>query len=163
MRTGIVLLALLLSPVTGVACEWPIVAVGSGIVSKASKEDWRELAQLLGTQVDHVACGRMQRIRFYTSGFTVKRGFLVLTKDEILFVSDRRTKEVLFRAAFTWVRHASRSVFVDTRFLTVTLDGAEFRFDLACDSVALDLIDEFERRTPARTFTVPSMLQSCTN
>jgi hypothetical protein len=165
MRASTVLLALLLSPGTGAACEWPIIAVGSGIVTRASKADRREIEQLLGTPLDHVACGRMQRIRRYSSGFTLKRGFLVLTKDEALFISDAQTKAVLFRTSFAFVRHAMRSGLGDNRFLIVALDDAEFRFELACDAVAVALVDEFELRTAPRTRTAPtpSILQTCTN
>jgi hypothetical protein len=82
MRAAAALLALFLAPGAGAACEWPIFAVGSGIVSVASRQDRREIEQLLGTQLDEIACARMQRVRRYGSGFKVPRGFLVLTKDE---------------------------------------------------------------------------------
>jgi hypothetical protein len=151
MRAGFVLLALLLSPATGVACDWPFVGIGS----EASRDDRRELEQLLGTQLDHVACGSMQRIRLYTSSLTLRRGFFVLTEDEAVFVKDGRTKEVRFRTAFTWVRYGARSVFGDTQYLIVAIDDAEFRFAFDCDGVARAAIDEFERRTAPRTRAVP--------
>ena len=148
----IVLLTLLLSPAALAECYDPAIGVGgSGISTEVSKTDRRELEQLLGTQVDAVACARMQPARRFVGGFRVHRGFFVLTADETLFVSDKEVKQVLFRTTFLSVRHATSSAFGHTHSLSVTTDAGELRFELDCDIVAQDVLDEFVRRMPFTT------------
>jgi hypothetical protein len=145
------LLMLLLWPAAVAECLDPVIGVGdSGISSAVSNADRRELEQLLGTQLDAVACGRMQPVRRFLGGFRMYRGFFVLTADEMLFVGHKTVKEVLFRTTFLGVRNPTRTVF-GTQRLSVTTDAGEFRFELACDLVARRVLDEFVRRTPVRT------------
>jgi hypothetical protein len=157
---GFVLLTLLLSPAALADCAW---VGGPGLAPEVWNRDRRELEQLLATPLEHAACARMQRVGRLKSGFIVRRGYLVLTNEEILFVSDRRDKEILFRADFAGVRELERSpsapvVLVtesSTQFLHVATEAGRFEFELTCEAAGRLVADEIERRTAGHLPLVP--------
>jgi hypothetical protein len=157
MRTVcVVSLVLLWSPAAVADCSW---IGGAGLAPEVWNEDQRGLEQVLGTPVEHVACSRIRRDDRFLRGFSARRGFLVLTKDEAVFVSDRRDQQVLFRTDFSGVRALDHSVFDhgvfavgngwSTQFVHVTTDKGQFRFELTCDFGAQRVVDELQRRTAA--------------
>jgi hypothetical protein len=153
MRQGFIgLLTLLLSPAAVAECTPPLVGVGgSRLTMEVSREDRRDLEQVLGTPLDAVACSRMQTVRPIKNSFTVRHGFFVLTKDEALFVTDRKTKEVVFRTGFSSVRMMGLWVygpgFDNTQYLSFETDAGMFRFEFACDYAGRHIVDELGRRT----------------
>jgi hypothetical protein len=155
MRVGLIVLLSLLSAPAAADCSPTLFASGSGLATYVTREDRRELEQLIGTQLDHVVCGRMRRVYKYVQGVVIRRGFFVLTKNELLFVHERGEKEVLFRAAFGDVDGLSRTVFgpgVDnTLFLSLATDAGWFRFELTCAGGAERVVDELQRRTTGIT------------
>jgi hypothetical protein len=152
----VVLLTLLWSPAVVADRSW---IGGAGLAPEVWNEDRRGLEQLLRTPVEHVACSRMRRDDRFLRGVAAKRGFLVLTEDEAVFVSDRRDQQVLFRTDFSGVRALYHSVFDhgvfdlenawSTQFVQVTTDKGQFRFELTCGFDAQRVVDELERRTAA--------------
>jgi hypothetical protein len=138
MRLGcIVLLTLLASPTAFAECTTNWLGIGgSELATEVSNDERRELEQLLGMQLDDVACGRMRRLG--ASGFIVKHGFFVLTMDEALFVSDRKVREVLFRTHYrpvgTVYRIGHGSAVDHTLFVDITMGGERFRIELGCDA-----------------------------
>ena len=160
MRLGcIMLLTLLASPAAFAECTANVLGIGaSDSASEVSNDERRELEQLLGAPLDAAACGKMRRLG--GSGFIVKRGFFVLTKDEALFVSDRKVKEVLFRTLYRPLGNTYRlghgSAVDHTLFVDITTGGERFRFELGCDAAGRRVADEFARRIPAPTAAAAS-------
>ncbi|HVJ28685.1 MAG TPA: hypothetical protein VNA66_00125 [Gammaproteobacteria bacterium] len=155
----IVLLTLLASPPAFAECTANVLGIGgSESAMEVSSDERRELAQLLGTQLDDVACSKMRRLG--ASGFIVKRGFFVLTMDEAVFVSDRKVKEILFRTPYRPVGNTYRlghgSAVDHTLFVDITTGAERFRFELTCDAVGRRVADELARRIPAPTAVAAS-------
>jgi len=166
MRAGLVVLLSLLSAPAAADCAPTLFAVGSGLATYVANADCREIERLVGAQLDHVVCGRMRRVHKYLQGFVIKRGFFVLTKDEVLFVGDRREKTVLFRTGYGNVSKVTRSVFgfgVDnTLSLKFSAYDDRFRFELTCAGGARLVVDEFQSRTGSTGARALSGLQySC--
>ena len=155
MRLGcIVLMTLLTSPAAFAECTANVLGIGgSDSASEVSRDERRELEQLVGAPLDDAACGKMRRLG--GTGFIVKRGFFVLTKDEALFVSDRKVKEVLFRTHYRPLGNTYRlghgSAADHTLFVDITTGGERFRFELGCDAAGRRVADELARRIPAPT------------
>jgi hypothetical protein len=146
------LLVLIASPAAFASdCVAPASAGGSGLVPEVSRQDRREIESLLGAQLDRAICGRMRRDGFIR-GLVPQSGFLVLTKDEVVFVSDGAVKEVLLREAYHTVSGLDRGAygpgFDNTLYLSFSIDDARYRFELPCMGDAARFVDELERRTP---------------
>jgi len=130
---------------------------GSGLSPVVWKADHRALESLLG-QVDDVVCAFMKRSGF---GFAPpKSGFFVLTPDEVLFVRDRKTMEVLFRSKFAGIGRLgwnafgfpSMPEFEDQLALGLLIVGGEhFSFTLTCAGGAARLVNELVRRWTSNT------------
>jgi hypothetical protein len=130
---------------------------GSGLSAVVSKADHRALESLLG-QVDDVVCAFMNGSRF---GFAPRKsGFFVLTPDEVVFVRDHKTMEVLFRSKFAdigrfgWNAFGYPSIpeFEDQFRLEILIVGGEdFSFTLTCAGGAARLVNELVRRWTSNT------------
>ena len=156
MREAALVLLLLVSSPAAADCSPPLFSIGSsGLATGVANEDRRELVQLLGTQLDHVVCGRMRRTDRYIDRFVVKQGFFVLTKDEVLFVGDRKVKKVLLRVSFGDVRKLDRTVWglgVDnTLSLDFSTGAGGVELELTCAGGARRVVDELQRRVTGST------------
>ncbi len=130
---------------------------GSGLSPVVSKADHRALESLLG-QVDDAVCAFMKRSRV---GFAPPRsGFFVLAPDEVLFVRDRKTMEVLFRSKFADIGRVgwnafdfpSTPEFEDQLALGLLIVGGEdLSFTLTCAGGAARLVNELVRRWTSNT------------
>jgi hypothetical protein len=84
-----------------------------------------------------------------------KSGFFVLTPDDVVFVRDRKTMEILYRSEFAgigrlrWNALGFRSTpeFDDPLTLELrTIGGEDFSFTLTCAGGAARLVNELVRR-----------------
>ena len=146
------MLTLLASPAAFATDCVPLASAGgSGLVPDVSRQDRREIEDLLGEQLDRVICGRMRQDGI-VRGLVPKSGFLVLTKNGVVFVGDGAVKEVLLREAYPYVAGLDRGVFGpgfdNTLFLSFSIDTERYRFELPCMGGAARFVDELESRTP---------------
>jgi hypothetical protein len=155
--------SLLLVPAAFADCVPAVVMGGSGLSPVVSKDDQRALTSLLG-QVDDVVCAFMKGSRF---GFAPsKSGFFILTPDEVLFMRDRKTMDVLFRSKFAGIGRIGWNVLGfrsapeldDPLSLELWIVGGDdFSFTLTCRGGAARLVNELVRRwTSVTGFRVAS-------
>ena len=127
--------------------EFKIARPGE-VVDIVDIEDRHEIETLVGKSLKHIVCAQMQTLPKESAGVgrviaaDETGGFLVLTNDGALFVSDEPEKTVLFEVRYEDVLELQLAGL--GRFLIVVLETDRYLFQYPSDRRAL--ADEFCRR-----------------